>query len=172
MTVKRKPAGPLSPAELEEAALRYLDRFDCSTEKLRRHLGTLMRRRGGDEGELVRHRDALLQRYQASGLLDDGRFAAQLTARLKERGASRRAIVQRLRLRGIPSAIADGAVPKETASELEAARALVKRRRLGPLRPEAERAEYRRKDLATLARAGFDHDVAVRALGHGRDDDF
>jgi hypothetical protein len=30
----------------------------------------------------------------------------------------------------------------------------------------------RRRDLAALARQGFDHDTASRALGHGTDDDF
>ena len=43
-----KPKGPLEPRELEEAALRYLDRFDCSEKKLRMYLGSVIRRRGGD----------------------------------------------------------------------------------------------------------------------------
>ena len=40
--------------------------------------------------------------------------------------------------------------------------------------PEAERAEKRRKDLAVLARAGFDFDICRRALGSGNvaDDEF
>jgi len=168
----RKAAGPLAPSELEEAALRYLNRFDCSASKLKTHLGALIRRRGGDSNALGAHVDALLERYRASGMLDDARFAENLSASLKSRGKSRRAIVAKLRVRGISSSIAETAVPKSSASELEAAEALVKRRRLGRFRPEAERQEYRRKDLAALARAGFDHEVAVRALGAGRDDDF
>jgi regulatory protein len=48
----------------------------------------------------------------------------------------------------------------------------VRRRRLGPHRPEAERQENRRRDLAALARQGFDHETAIRALGHGSDDEF
>jgi len=56
-------------------------------------------------------------------------------------------------------------------AELAAARALVKKKRLGASRPPAERAEHRRRDLATLARAGFDFDTARRALGEGRDEE-
>ena len=172
MKSSRGAAGPLEPSELEEAALRYLNRFDCSASKLKAHLGALIRRRGGDATALGGHVDALLERYRASGLIDDARFAENLSERLKSRGKSRRAIVAKLRVRGISSSIAESTVPKSSASELESARALVKRRRLGPFRPEAERAEHRRKDLAALARAGFDHEVAARALGYGTDDDF
>jgi regulatory protein len=169
---KAKPKGPLEPRELEEAALRYLDRFDCSAQKLKVHLGGVIRRRGGDAPALLRHVDALLERYRASGLVDDERFARNLSERLQSRGKSRRAIVEKLRVRGIAAAVVDGVVPKSSENELEAARALVKRRRLGPFRPEAERLENRRRDLAALARAGFDHGTAARALGYGRDEDF
>jgi regulatory protein len=167
-----KPKGPLEPRELEEAALRYLDRFDCSEKKLRMYLGTVIRRRGGDAPVLLGHVDALLERYRASGLLNDERFARNLSAQLSTRGKSRRAIVQKLRMRGIAASVVDDVVPKSSETELEAARALVKKRRLGPFRPEDERLEKRRKDLAALARAGFDHGTAVRALGYGNDDDF
>jgi regulatory protein len=169
---RAKPKGPLEPRELEEAALRYLDRFDCSAKKLRTHLGGVIRRRGGDAVVLLGHVDALLERYRASGLVNDERFARNLSEQLSTRGKSRRAIVQKLRMRGIVSSVVEDVVPKSSATELEAARALVKRRRLGPFRPEDERLEHRRKDLATLARAGFDHGIAVRALGYGNDDDF
>jgi regulatory protein len=169
---KPKPKGPLEPRELEEAALRYLDRFDCSAKKLGTYLGTLIRRRGGDAPALLAHVDTLLERYRASGLINDERFARNLSAQLVTRGKSRRAIVQKLRMRGIASSVVDDVVSKSSETELEAARALVKRRRLGPFRPEGERLENRRKDLAALARAGFDHDTAVRALGYGNDDDF
>jgi regulatory protein len=169
---RSKPKGPLESRELEEAALRYLDRFDCSAAKLKTHLAGLIRRRGGDAPELLRHVDSLLERYRASGLIDDERFARNLSERLQGRGKSRRAIVEKLRVRGIAASVVDGVVPKSSATELEAARALVKRRRLGPFRPEAERLENRRRDLAALARAGFDHGTAARALGYGGDEDF
>jgi regulatory protein len=169
---KARPKGPLEPRELEELALRYLNRFDCSVQKLRAHLARAIRTRGGDENTLASHADALILRYQASGLLDDARFAENLASRLQERGGSRRAIVQKLRQRGIAGGVADATVTRSPAAELEAACAYVRRRRLGPHRPEAERQANRQRDLAALARQGFDHGTAVRALGYGRDDEF
>jgi regulatory protein len=169
---KARAKEPLEPADLEALALAYLNRFDCSVAKLRTHLRQSVRRRGGDAAELERHIEVLLERYQASGLLDDARFAENLAQRLSERGGSRRAIVQKLRQRGVTSGVAETSVPKTPGAELEAARAYVRRRRLGPHRPEAERLENRRRDLAALARRGFDHETAVRALGYGNDDEF
>jgi regulatory protein len=172
VTPKARSQKPLEPSDLEAAALRYLNRFDCSVQKLRTHLRQAVRRRGGDTAELERHLEMLLERYQASGLLNDERFAGNLAERLKARGGSRRAIVQKLRQRGITSGVAEASVPPSPGAELEAARAFVRRRRLGPYRPEAERLENRRRDLAALARTGFDHETAVRALGYGGEDDF
>ena len=169
---KARAPGPLEPHELEAAALRYLNRFDCSVQKLRRHLASLVRRRGGDRAALEAHLETLLARYQASGVLNDARFAENLAGRLQERGGSRRAIVEKLRRRGITSGVAQAAVVTSAQSELEAARAYVRRRRLGSFRPEEERRENRRRDLAALARTGFDHETAIRALGYGSDEDF
>jgi len=172
VTPKARSQKPLEPADLEAAALRYLNRFDCSVQKLRAHLRQTIRRRGGDQAELERQLEVLLERYQASGLLNDERFAENLAERLKARGGSRRAIVQKLRQRGITGGVAEASVASSPGAELEAARAFVRRRRLGPFRPEAERLENRRRDLAALARTGFDHETAVRALGYGNDDEF
>jgi regulatory protein len=72
----------------------------------------------------------------------------------------------------VTSGVAQAAVVTTPGSELEAARAYVRRRRLGPFRPEAERQPNRQRDLAALARTGFDHETAIRALGHGSDDEF
>ncbi|HEX6274711.1 MAG TPA: RecX family transcriptional regulator [Polyangiaceae bacterium] len=168
---KARERKPLTARELEDAALRYLNRFDCSVDKLRKHLRGLVRRRGGDAA-LGEHIEMLLERYRASGLVNDERFAGNLTERLQSRGASRRMVVQKLRLRGVARDVAEAAARSSPASELEAARAYARRRRLGPHRPEAERAANRHRDLAALARQGFDHDTASRALGYGADEDF
>jgi regulatory protein len=50
------------------------------------------------------------------------------------------------------------------ASELAAACALVRRRRLGPYRAPGKRVDCRQKDLASLARAGFSLALARRVL--------
>ncbi len=173
-----KKTGPLSREELEAAALRYLDRFDSSRANLARVLMGYVRKaaktRDASGGAALV--DELVARYVASGLVHDGRFAGTLAAGLRRRGASRQAIVRKLRARGVSDEVAREALGSVDADagddpELAAARAFAKRRRLGAHRPEAERAPNRRRDLGALARAGFSLDVARRALGEGDDDD-
>ena len=48
--------------------------------------------------------------------------------------------------------------------ELSAALAFARRKRLGPYRPDAERAARRERDLAALDRRGFDLEVARKVI--------
>jgi regulatory protein len=176
---RRVASDPLDPEAIARAALHYLERFDSSTANLRRVLMRRLRRASRDApvdfDRAAVVIDALLERYQASSLLDDKRYARALATSLRARGSSRRAIIAKLRVRGVSSALAQAAldaVDTETAdAELAAAIALVRKRRMGPHRPEGERETERRRDLSRLARAGFSFDVARRALRADEVDD-
>ena len=90
------------------------------------------------------------------GLIDDRAWAEAQAGGLRRRGASARAVAARLSSKGAPRAEIERLLAGEDdAAEREAARALARRRRLGPWRGPAERAARRQKDLAALARAGF-----------------
>ena len=169
---------PVTEAALAEALLSYLDRFEGSREKLARQLEKWVKARG-EPADPVRARpliQSVLARYESAGVIDDDRFAARTLDRLRSRGGSARAIAFKLRTRGLKTDTVDRALERERQAapnpELEAARALVRRRKLGEFRPEAERAEQRRRDLGILARAGFDYETSVSALGSRRDDEF
>jgi regulatory protein len=156
---------------LENAALHYLERFASSSAQLKR---VLMRRvtraarvHGSDAAAGERLVDEIVERYLRSGLLDDGAYAAQQAASLRRRGASRHGIRGKLALKGVDAELIERALLSLSGaenSEIAAAAALARRRRLGPYRPEEARAAHRRKDLATLARAGFSLEVARRVL--------
>jgi len=170
----------VSRPALEAAALRYLERFDCSVARLRKVLSERVEkaRRGGVEDAQAAPAivEQILERYQSSGLIDDERFAKNFAERQRDRGASRRMIEQKLRLRGIAPELVQRVLPRDesASSELEAARAFARRRRLGPHRKPDVREAYRRKDLMALARAGFDYDTATRVVGNSAsiDDEF
>lgn len=159
-------------AGIEAAALRYLERFDCSAARLRKVLTERVAkaaRAGVAEASAAPVIiEELLARYQSSGLIDDQRFAKNFAARQRDRGMSRRMIEQKLRARGIGADVLSELLPRaeSAASELEAARAFARRRRLGPHRKPELRDEYRRKDLMALARAGFNYDIASRVVGN------
>ena len=167
-------AEPLTLRKLEELALSYLNRFDCSAQKLSQHLrGRARKLQGGAQAEAWIAK--IIARYRASGMLDDARFAKHLASQLTTRGKSARAISQKLAVRGVPSDVAGELMATrkrdEPGAELEAAIAYVRKRRLGPHRSPEKREEYRHKDLASLARQGFSFDIAKKALGPGASSD-
>jgi regulatory protein len=166
----------VDPSFLDTVALTYLNRFDASAKRLRQVLLRRARteiKRGAYPAPTSEQLDEwvqqLLDRYCASGLIDDQRYAENLVSSLRRRGLSRRGIVAKLRHKGVAQSIVESVlatVDRDCADgELEAARQLVRRRRLGTFRPAEQRLQFRRKDLAVLARAGFAFDVAARALG-------
>ena len=177
---KAKPKRPpnVSRLGLEGAALRYLERFDCSVARLRKVLSERVAKaaRAGVEDAAAAPAiiEQILERYQESGLINDQRFAKSFAERQRERGASRRMIEQKLRARGISSETVEQLLPRNEAAsnELEAAQAFARRRRLGPHRKPETREAYRRKDLMALARAGFNYDVASRVIGVGNSASF
>ena len=156
---------------LDEAALRYLERFDASVAKLR----TLLMRKGRtlapetSRDELEAAVSQLVARYQRSGLVNDARFAEASIRGLRQRGMGERAIVYRLSAKGVEADTAREALGRVDADqeepELEAAIRFAKRRKLGAFRTTEATTKERRKDLQALARAGFSYAVAQRALG-------
>lgn len=175
---KRRERVPVTEAALSAVALAYLDRVSPSKRALTRKLEAWVVARG-EPADVEAARpliDALLERYERSRLIDDARLAENMLDSARAKGQSRRAIEQRLATRGVPRASITQVLDEERRNgrnaELLAAVAFVRRRRLGPHRPEPERAENRRRDLAALARAGFDFDTAVRALGADDGDEF
>ncbi len=167
---------PITAQRLENVALHYLQRFASSSGNLRR---VLMRRvetaaRAVEDGqaEAVRAEgaklvDALVARYLATGVLDDAAYAEMKARSLHRRGASPRAIRQKLALKGVDADTAEAGLARleeETGdAETAAAVALARRRRLGPWRTQG-RAEARAKDLAAMARAGFSWDAAAKVI--------
>jgi regulatory protein len=168
----RRGPKPVTPAHLENIALYYLERFATSSANLRRVLMRKVARsataHGTDAQEGERLVDEIIARYLGAGLLDDRAYAAQKVLSLRRRGASTYGIRGKLAVKGVDAELIAqtlGRLDQETsASELSAACALVRRRRLGPYRAAATRPAFRRRDLAILARAGFGFELARRVI--------
>jgi len=159
---------PIDAALIERWALHYLGRYANSAEGLRRVLLRRARRHLGEDRAALAGAaaaiDALVARYQASGLVDDAVYAgAQARARLR-RGQSLRTIRAGLAARGIgaeDAAMALDSLREDGDPDLAAACAFARRRRLGPYR---RAAEDRDKSLAAFARAGFTRATAEAVL--------
>ena len=170
---ERKPPRPVTAASLENAAVYYLSRFASSSGNLRRVLMRKVARgaRNAEDGQAeagAQMVEALIARYLDKGLLNDRAYAAQAASSLARRGASRYSIAGKLAQKGVESELVTQTIAdlneEGEATELAAACALVRRRRMGAYRTPEKRADFRDKDLASLARAGFRLDLARRVL--------
>lgn len=168
-----RPPRPVTAAYLERAALHYLERYGASAEMLRRVLvrrvETRARLRAEDPEASLALVEPVVAKAVSAGLVDDAAFARARTRTLRRRGTSARRIQAALAAKGVDrETIAESLRPEHDdataeAAELEAARALARRRRLGPFRRD-DPAPHRERDLAILARAGFAYGVARAAL--------
>lgn len=171
---RRRRRGPkkATPAYLEKSALFYLERYASSVENLRRTLLRKVQRSAeahGTDTEAGREAvEALLARFQRSGLLDDGVYARARSQSLLRQGLSLRGIRARLRGKGVPREIIDAALEElqeeREEPDLEAATAYARKRRIGPYRQPTQRAENRERDLAALGRRGFSYGTALQVI--------
>jgi regulatory protein len=176
---ERPSAGPPPDrSRLHEAALAHLARFATTEAGLRRVLERRIDRwaraaaAGKDQDEIAvavaAARDAardVVARLAASGAVSDAAFAEARARSLRRAGRSARAVAAHLAAKGVPAETARAVLPDDAEAELAAALAFARRRRIGPFRVgEAPDADQRRRELGMLARAGFSHDIARRAL--------
>lgn len=152
----------LSEQSLSNVALFYLRRYSASRKglsrvlerKVKRHL----REKGGEPETAKVLIEQVVARMVSAGYLDDAKLAESKTASLHRQGKSSRVIRLKLREKGIEPELAAKSALTTPERELEAARTLVRKKKLG-VDPER-----RQKDYAVLMRAGFNWEVAKQAL--------
>ena len=162
----------ITPQYLENAALHYLERFAASSAGLRRVLLRKVDRSvahwGGERADHLAAVDAVIVKLTGLGYLNDQAFAEMKTRSLHRQGKGSRAIRATLAAKGVDSELAEQAMETLTEEhaqpDLAAAVKLARKRRLGPFRLPEKRAEMRAKDMAALARSGFDFDTARRVI--------
>lgn len=149
----------LSEKSLGNVALHYLRKHSASRKGLVQLLERKIRLQGDVPlGEARAIIDQVVARMEQDGYLDDARMAESKTASLHRQGKSSRVIEMKLREKGIDPALAKKSALTTPEIEFESACRLVKRKRLG-VDPERKQ-----KDFAVLMRAGFNADMARRAL--------
>jgi regulatory protein len=183
-----KPKPPRIPTaqSLANIALQYLGRFAASESSLRRVLENRLRRvamrlPAFAEDKTVQDKlreaiEKIIDQHKRSGVINDAVYAETKINSLRRQGRSRRIIAQKLAVKGVGGEVVaaafvaheDGADPRD--AELKAARALAKKRAIGPFRKPARSKSIdehlqRRKEQAVLARGGFSFDVIRAVLG-------
>lgn len=178
-------AGPApTEASLREAALAHLARFATTQAGLRAVLTRRVDRwalRARDEGlaeaEIARARAAgraaaaaVAARLVELGILDDTAFAESRARRLRRAGRSGQAIAAHLAAKGVGRDLASAALEAAPGEELDAALGFLRRRRAGPFAEVPPEGQDRQKLLAALGRAGFEQEIARRALALSREE--
>lgn len=164
MEKKKRVVRPLSASSLDRAALFALGRRAYGRAELRAVLVRKAERAArvhGPHPEAGIWIEALLDRYVASGLLDDTRVAEGRAANGRRAGRSGRAIRARLVQKGIDAELATRALAEVDAAHAGAAEldaAITWARKRGLVRKAPDKA------LAALARQGFAYGVAKQAL--------
>lgn len=166
-----KAPSKISPSYLENAALHYLERFSSSSANLRRVLMRKVDRSlahwGGERPAAADQVEAVIAKLTRLGYVDDAAYAEMKTRALHRQGKAGRVIRATLAAKGVGADMAAAAwtdLAEETVEpDLAAAIRLARKRRLGPFRMQ-DRAEMRQKDLAALARAGFDFDTCRKVI--------
>lgn len=175
--VPRSPPPMPDEAILREAALTHLARYAATATGLLRVLDRRIARWAVSEAgtpEAARQARETARRVVArladSGAVNDAAYAAARARSLRRAGKSARAIGAHLAAKGVPASLAGAAMGPDADGEFAAAVLHVRKRRLGPYRVRDGSPELMRKELATLARAGFAQDVARRALRLSREE--
>lgn len=173
----RKPPKKITETYLHNAGLYYLQRFSASKAHFKSVLMRKVKRscaaHPDQDPEACRAMvDALAERFEDSGLLNDTLYARALADSLRRRGRSRKAIIAKLSERGLRADQIEAALSEIEAesgkdaaqSEMEAALRFARRKRIGPFRGGQNDADLARKDMGALARAGFSYDIARKVL--------
>ena len=153
---------------LEKSAFYYLKRYSSSSENLRRILFKRVKSSAQYHGTDVSAGqlwvNEVIEKFIANKLLDDVQYAETKCLSVHRKGGSKQTIRKKLREKGItPDIIEQTFTLLDQYSvdpELIAAAITARRRRLGPYRSRGHRNNFREKDLASLARAGFNYSIA------------
>jgi regulatory protein len=152
------PEDPLGDPETVARAICL--RLLASQPRTRAELATALERRGVP-GEAA---GRVLSRFADVGLIDDRAFAAAwVESRHAGRGLGRRTLSAELRRRGVDDrTVADAVAGLDPETELETARALVRRRL--PAVARAQPPARMRRLVGMLARKGYPPALAFRAV--------
>ena len=156
---------------LKDLAYSYLEKYSPSKQQLKvyllkKYLTKIKGTRSKKEVSLII--DKIVENLENNKVLNDELYSDSKARMFLKRGYSLRKIDQSLRNKGIEAKYIKQSIEKIRENEIEpdfiSAIKLCKRRRIGPLRPQANRELFYKKDMGILARGGFSFDLSKRIL--------
>jgi|TARA_B110000438_G_C15570426_1_gene545140 regulatory protein len=156
---------------LKDLAFNYLEKYSPSKQQLKVYLlkKYLTKIKGKQSKKEVSNIiDEIIINLEKNKFINDEMYSDSKARMFLRRGYSLNKINQSLRFKGIDSQFIKKSIDKIKEDTIEpdfvSALKLCKKRRIGPLRPEANRELFYKKDLGILARNGFSFDMSKRIL--------
>ena len=156
---------------LKDLAYSYLEKYNPSKQQLKVYLlkKYLTKIKGTkSKKEITSIIDEIILHLEKNKILNDEMYSDSKARMFLKRGYSLNKINQSLRNKGIDNKFIQQSLNKIKENEIEpdfvSALKLCKRRRIGPLRPQANRELFYKKDMGILARGGFHFELSKRVL--------
>ena len=156
---------------LKDLAYSYLEKYSPSKQQLKiyllkKYLTKIKGSKSKKEVSLII--DKIIQNLEKNKIVNDELYSDSKARMFLRRGYSLNKINQSLRLKGVESKFIKQSIEKIKEDQIEpdfvSALKLCKRRRIGPIRPQANRELFYKKDMGILARSGFSFDLSKRVL--------
>ena len=156
---------------LKDLAYSYLEKYSPSKQQLKiyllkKYLTKIKGTKSKKEVSLII--DEIIKKIEKNRIINDALYSDSKASIFLRRGYSLNKINQSLRNKGIDNKYIQQSIDKIKEDKIEpdfvSALKLCKRRRIGALRPPANREIFYRKDMGILARGGFSFELSKRVL--------
>tara|TARA_B100001093_G_scaffold515047_1_gene590469 strand:+ start:4257 stop:4817 length:561 start_codon:yes stop_codon:yes gene_type:complete len=169
-TLNKKDFDELT-TNLKDLAYGYLEKYNPSKQQLKIYLlkKYLFKIKGTrSKKEVSNIIDEILLNLETNDLINDELYSDSKARTYLKRGYSLNKINQSLRKKGIKNEYIQKSINKIKSDVIEpdfvSALKLCKRRRIGALRPHANRELFYKKDMGILARSGFSFELSKKIL--------
>ena len=157
--------------EIRNFAYSYLEKYNPSKQQLKVYLlkKYLTKIKGSkSKKEVTSIINEIVLNLEKNKILNDEMYSDSKARMFLRRGYSLNKINQSLRHKGVEAKYIKKTIDKIKENEIEpdfvSALKLCKRRRIGAVRPQANRELYYKKDMGILARGGFSFELSKRVL--------
>ena len=156
---------------LKDLAYGYLEKYSPSKQQLKiyllkKYLTKIKKKKKKKEVSLII--DEIVLNLEKNRLINDELYSDSKARMFLRRGYSLNKINQSLRMKGIEHQFIKKSIDKIKEDKIEpdfvSALKLCKRRRIGAVRPQANRELFYKKDMGILARGGFSFGLSKRVL--------
>ena len=158
-------------ANLRDLAYSYIEKYNPSKQQIKTYLlkKYLKKFQGSSQKkEVSKIIDSIVLNLEKNKLINDSLYSDSKARILFRRGYSLNKIGYSLRSKGIDQKNILQSLEKiktdKSDPDFVSAMKICKKRRIGPLRPDANREIFYKKDMGILARSGFSYEISKKIL--------